>query len=158
MRLNSTNSPLFPERVFRTQLRTRFAETDLQGVVHHSYYLIYCEVARVEYFKALGFDFHAARRNGDFDMVVAEAHCKYIAPARFDEALEIHTWVSRVRNASFTLDYLIWRPADDLLLAQAQTIQVAIDPRTARPRSLPKEMHRALSAEYSASASTKNLL
>jgi acyl-CoA thioester hydrolase len=156
MRLNSTNSPLFPERVFRTQLRTRFAETDLQGVVHHSYYLIYCEVARVEYFKALGFDFRAARRNGDFDMVVAEAHCKYIAPARFDEALEIHTWVSRVRNASFTLDYLIWRPEDDLLLAQAQTTQVAIDPRTARPRSLPQEMHSALRA--AASACTKNLL
>lgn len=135
------------EGVFRTRLRTRFAETDLQGVIHHTYYLVYCEVARVEYFKVLGFDFNESRSNGDFDIALVEAHCKYTAPARFDEELEIQTWVADVRRASFTLDYQIQRVADSVTVAQAQTTQAAIDPRTGRPRSLPEEMQRALSAQ-----------
>ncbi|MCI2430703.1 acyl-CoA thioesterase [Candidatus Acetothermia bacterium] len=155
MRPKSTSRDLFPAGSFCTEVRTRFAEIDLQGVVHHSYYLIYCEVARVEYFKALGFDFRQARRNGDFDIVVAEAHCKYIAPARFDEMLTIYTWVSRVRHTSFTLDYYICRNEDDLWLAQAQTTLVAIDPQMKKARSLPEEMRRALKK---ASDSAKNPL
>ncbi|MDW8141602.1 MAG: thioesterase family protein, partial [Candidatus Bipolaricaulota bacterium] len=138
------NRERFPEGSFCTHLRTRFAETDLQGVIHHSYYLIYCEVARVEYFKALGFDFQQARQNGDFDIVVAEVHCRYLAPARFDELLAIYTWVSRVRHTSFTLEYQIYRNDDELLLAEAQTTIVAIDPQTKKARALPEEMHSAL--------------
>lgn len=144
MRPKSTSRDLCPAGSFCTRVRTRFAETDLQGVVHHSHYLVYCEVARVEYFKALGFDFRQARQNGDFDIVVAEAYCKYLAPARFDELLAIYTWVSRVRHTSFTLDYSIWRDEDSLLLAQAQTTIVAIDPQVQKARSLPDEMRRVL--------------
>ncbi|MCX8103284.1 MAG: acyl-CoA thioesterase [Candidatus Bipolaricaulota bacterium] len=133
------------EGVFRTRLRARFAETDLQGVVHHSVYLIYFEQARVEYFKSLGFDFRQSRQNGDFDIIIAEAHCKYLAPAEFDDELEILVWTSHVRRASFTIDYCIRR--GETLIAYGQTVQAAIDPRTGRPRSLPAAMHRVLLAQ-----------
>ncbi|MCS6936785.1 MAG: acyl-CoA thioesterase [Candidatus Bipolaricaulota bacterium] len=133
-----------PKGSFCTQLRTRFAETDLQGVVHHRHYLTYCEVARVEYFKALGFDFHQARQSGDFDLVVAEVRCRYLAPARFDELLAIYTWVSQVRHTSFTLDYQIYRDDDKLLLATAQTTLVAINPQTKKARALPEKMRHVL--------------
>lgn len=136
------------EGVFRTRLRTRFAETDLQGVVHHSVYFVYFEQARVEYFKALGFDFRQARRAGDFDITVAEARCKYLAPAAFDDELEIAVWTSQVRRASFTIDYYICR--GDTPIAYGQTVQAAIDPRTGRPRSLPETMRRVLAAQCQA--------
>jgi acyl-CoA thioester hydrolase len=133
------------EGVFRTRLRTRFAETDLQGVVHHSYYFVYFEQARVEYFKHLGFDFRQLRRAGDFDITIVEALCKYIAPAEFDDELEIIVWTSQVRRASFTVEYYAHR--DGLPLAYGQTVQAAINPRTGRPRSLPHEMRHALIAQ-----------
>lgn len=130
---------------FCTRLRTRFAETDLQGVVHHRYYFVYFEQARVEYFKHLGFDFRESRRAGDFDITIVEAQCRYIAPAEFDDELEIVVWTSQVRRASFTLDYYVHR--DGVPLAYGQTIQATINPRTGRPRSLPHEMRHALMAQ-----------
>lgn len=146
--MNPMNRVAVPAHgVFRTRLRTRFAETDLQGVVHHSVYLVYFEQARVEYFKHLGFDFWELRRGGDFDITVVEAQCKYLAPARFDDELEIAVWVSQVRRASFTIGYSIYR--GETLIAYGQTVQAAIDPRTGRPRSLPDTMRRVLAAHWS---------
>ena len=34
---------------FSTAIRVRFAETDAQGIAHNSNYLVWFEVARVEY-------------------------------------------------------------------------------------------------------------
>jgi acyl-CoA thioester hydrolase len=133
--------------VFRTRLRARFAETDLQGVVHHSIYFVYFEQARVEFFKHLGFDFWELRRAGDFDITVVEAHCKYLAPAGFDDELEITAWISQVRRASFTVSYYIHR--GDTPIAYGRTTQAAIDPRTGRPRHLPDTMRRVLVAQLS---------
>ncbi len=133
--------------VFRTRLRTRFAETDLQGVVHHSVYFVYFEQARVEYFKHLGFDFWQLRRDGDLDITVVEAYCKYLAPARFDDELEIAVWTSQVRRARFTIEYSIYR--GDTPIAWGQTVQAAIDPRTGRPRPIPDVMRRVLTAQLS---------
>lgn len=133
------------EGAFRTRLRARFAETDLQGVVHHSVYFVYFEQARVEYFKHLGFDFWELRRGGDFDITVVEARCKYLAPAGFDDELEIAVWTSQVRRASFTIEYCICR--GETPVAYGHTVQAAIDPRTSRPRSLPDAMRRVLAAQ-----------
>lgn len=144
--MNSMNRVAIPaHRVFRTRLRARFAETDLQGIVHHSVYFVYFEQARVEYFKHLGFDFWELRRDGDFDITVVEAHCKYLAPAGFDDELEIAVWTSQVRHASFTIEYSIHR--GKMPIAYGQTVQAAIDPRTGRPRSLPDTMRRVLATQ-----------
>ncbi len=146
--INSMNRVAIPAQgAFRTRLRTRFAETDLQGVVHHSVYLVYFEQARVEYFKHLGFDFWEWRRRGDFDITVVEAHCKYLAPAGFDDELEIAVWPSQVRHASFTIEYSIYRGKTPI--AHGRTVQAAVDPRTGRPRSLPDAMRRVLRAQLS---------
>lgn len=146
--MNSMNRVAIPAQgVFRTRLRARFAETDLQGVVHHSVYFVYFEQARVEYFKSLGFDFRQSRHDGDFDITVVEAHCKYLAPAGFDDELEIAVWTSQVRRASFTIEYFICR--DETPIAYGHTVQAAIDPRTGRPRSLPDTMRRVLLAQLS---------
>ena len=37
---------------FETEVRVRFAETDAQGIAHNAVYLVWFEVARVEYLAA----------------------------------------------------------------------------------------------------------
>ena len=54
-----TRTSLEPSRdrgdyAFHHHLRTRFAETDAMGVVHHAAYLPYLEEARVAYLRAIG--------------------------------------------------------------------------------------------------------
>jgi acyl-CoA thioester hydrolase len=46
---------------FSHQLRTRFAETDAMGIIHHGAYLPYLEEARVAYLRHLGHPYDEVR-------------------------------------------------------------------------------------------------
>ena len=69
-----------PMSVHQTRLRVRYAETDQMGVVYYANYLVWMEVARVEFCKSVGFSYeHMEREDGIF-LAVAEAHCRYLYP------------------------------------------------------------------------------
>ena len=65
-------------------MRVRYADTDASGAVHHSAYLAYFEVARVEALRGLGFPVGGLEASGVF-MPVVEARITYLRPARLDE-------------------------------------------------------------------------
>jgi len=129
-----------------SDVRVRFAETDAQGVVYHSNFLVYCEVARVEYFRALaggGRDPWDAR---DFQALIAHAECDYRSPARFDDVLRVWTRVAAVGRSSFTFTFRIVQRDDGRLVCDAKTVQVAIGRETQKPAPLPAEWIAALKA------------
>jgi acyl-CoA thioester hydrolase len=59
---------------FVHRLRTRFAETDAMGIVHHAAYLPYLEEARVEYLRHLGHPYSEVRQDGH-NFAVLEVSC-----------------------------------------------------------------------------------
>ena len=71
-----------------TKLRVRYPETDKMGVVHHTNYFVYFEIARLEYLRGLGLPYSELEKD-DTQLAVLEAHCKYKAPARFDDLLVV---------------------------------------------------------------------
>ncbi|MFV0605582.1 MAG: acyl-CoA thioesterase [Niabella sp.] len=71
-----------------TQIRVRYAETDQMGVVYHSNYFLYFEVARAESIRQLGFTYADMEKVGVI-MPVIEVKCKYIRPALYDQLLTI---------------------------------------------------------------------
>ena len=71
-----------------TQIRVRYAETDQMGVVYHSNYLQYFEVARAESIRNLGFTYADMEKQGVM-MPVVEVKCKYIRPALYDNLLTV---------------------------------------------------------------------
>jgi acyl-CoA thioester hydrolase len=75
---------------FSTPVRVRFADTDAQGIAHNTAYLIWFEVARVEYLRAFAGGYQALRDHG-VEAIVLESFCRYLAPARFDDELVVHT-------------------------------------------------------------------
>ena len=90
---------------FSHRLRTRFAETDAMGVIHHAAYLPYLEEARVEYLKAIGHPYDEVRAGdgagGDRgeagrDFPVLEASVQYRRPLRFDEEVEVALLIGAV--------------------------------------------------------------
>src|SRR5262249_61064855 len=76
-------------------IRVRYAETDQMGVVYHSNYLIWFEIGRVELMRALGFEYKLMETEDDCFIVVAEASCRYLQPARYDELLRIPTRIAQ---------------------------------------------------------------
>jgi acyl-CoA thioester hydrolase len=71
-----------------TKVRVRYAETDQMGVVYHSNFFLYYEVARAESIRHLGYTYADMEKMGVI-MPVIEVQCRYLRPALYDELLTI---------------------------------------------------------------------
>jgi acyl-CoA thioester hydrolase len=121
-------------------LRTRFAETDAMGVIHHAAYLPYLEEARVEYLRAIGHPYDAVRAgdgSGDAagrEFPVLEASVHYRQPLHFDDAVDVSLVVGAVTRTTFQIAYLLCVAGEPR--ATAVTVHGCIDGR-GRPARLP---------------------
>src|SRR5437868_11060829 len=88
-----------------THLRVRYAETDQMGVVYYANYLIWMEVGRVEYCRAAGLSYRDMERDDDILLAVAEAKCRYISPARYDDEVVVRTSISQAHPRMLTFRY-----------------------------------------------------
>ena len=131
---------------FHHELRVRFAETDMQGIVFNGNYLTYYDVAWTEYFRALGFAWQDLIDLGA-DTVLARTEMEFKAPARFDDVLAVYTRVSRIGNTSLIFAFEIYKQGDERLIGAASSLYVCIDPRTLRPVRVPDAL-RSRIAEF----------
>ena len=90
------------------ELRVRFSETDLMGIVHHAAYLPYFEVSRVHWLRRRGITYRDWAASG-LHLPVVDASCKYLKPAFFDDVLHVHATADEMRTASLRFSYVIYR-------------------------------------------------
>lgn len=116
-------------------LRVRWAEVDPQGIVFNGNYLTYADVAITEYFRALEVSYPAdlLRDGGDFFAV--RTLLEYLAPARFDDELEIGVRVARLGGASMGFELGIWCNGEQL--TSGEVVYVHADAEERRSRRLP---------------------
>jgi acyl-CoA thioester hydrolase len=125
-----------------TLVRVRYKDTDQMGMVYYGNYFTFFEVGRVEYMRERGIAYKDMEREDDSYIVVAEASCRYLRPARYDDLLRIRTRVSESRRRSIRFAYEIVRHEDGEILATGETVHVICNSE-GRPKSLP-EKYRAL--------------
>lgn len=131
-----------------TDLRVRYAETDRMGVVYYANYLVWCEVGRVEFLRALGRSYATLEHQGT-GLAVAEARVRYLAPARFDDVVRVETTLTGVRSRAVSFDYLITHADTGTRIATAHTALVSID-RDGRLSAIPGDFRAALEAALEA--------
>ncbi|MER1957826.1 MAG: thioesterase family protein [Solibacillus sp.] len=98
---------------FSTTVKVRFSETDMYGHVNNTKVFAYFEYARIEYFKALGFDFTNSP-TGKNMLVVADIQCDYLNQVFFDETLTIYVKAASIGNSSMDLHYLVKNEKDEV--------------------------------------------
>jgi acyl-CoA thioester hydrolase len=130
---------------YSTEVRVRFAETDAQGIAHHSNYLVWFELARVAYLAEYTGGYQALRDEG-YEATVVEAHARYLVPARFDDVIRIWLRCIDVRGARFRYEYVLERIADGVKVADGWTSHACVDARTLRPTRLPQWLKDAITA------------
>jgi acyl-CoA thioester hydrolase len=136
---------------FTTEVSVRFAETDAQGIVHNSVYLVWFELARVEYLARFAGGYQALRDQG-VEALVLEANVRYLVPARFADTVRIHASCGDVRGARFRYEYLVER--DGERIADGTTRHATVDARTLRPTRVPEWLVAAIArAETGGSSS-----
>ena len=129
--------PTDRKRPFKYSALTRvgFSDTDAQGIVYYGRYLPYFDSARVEYHRHLGM-LETAR--GEQEFVMRANTIEYLAPARFDDLVEVFIRVSRVGRTSVTYDFAAYRVEDDLLMVTANQTLVLVDLDERRPYAIPE--------------------
>jgi acyl-CoA thioester hydrolase len=131
-----------PEPSFRpglgcsVSLRVRYYETDMMGIVHHSNYLRWFEVARTEYLRFAGLTYRGLEDMG-MGSPLTGARCRYLQPCRYDDLITIQTWIKSYNGVRLTMTYRVWH--DGRLICDGETDHAfVLDGRPiALPRSLP---------------------
>jgi len=134
-----------------TELSVRFAETDAQGIAHNASYLVWYEVARVDYLARYAGGYKLIRERG-IEALTTETHVRYLGAVYFDDRLRINVRVSDLRGARFRFDYLIERVNDDHAepVADGWTLHATVDRATLRPTRLPDWLREAIERAESA--------
>ena len=109
------------------------------GYLHHSRYLQYFEMGRVELLRSLGHAYADLERQGVF-FVVAKVEVRYKAPARYDDELTLRTQVTRATHVRYDHAYELKR--GETLLAEATTTIVCVD-REGQVRQIPEALRHA---------------
>ena len=110
---------------FELQVQVRYAETDAMGVVHHSRYFVWLELARIEWLRQLGLNYKEMEQQGFFIPVV-QADLSYKMPVFFDDILRIVLLPSEdYHRAKFTINYEIFRDQD--LIARGFTAHAFVN-------------------------------
>lgn len=117
-------------------IRVRYPECDPMGYLHHSVYLQYFEMGRVELLRSLGFSYADLERRGIF-FVVVKVDVRYKAPARYDEELTLITRVEKQTHVRYDHAYELRR--GETVLAVATTTIACVD-REGHVIQIPEEM------------------
>ncbi|RMF09138.1 MAG: tol-pal system-associated acyl-CoA thioesterase [Alphaproteobacteria bacterium] len=121
-------------------LRVYYEDTDVGGVVYYANYLKFLERGRSDFLRALGIDQVALMRGEAGEPVTFVARrCEidYLKPARFDDVIEVVTWVAEARGASAVMGQEVRR--DGVVLATA-LVTIAATGADGRPRPLPRPL------------------
>src|SRR2546427_11709039 len=112
-------------------------------VVYYGNYLTYFEVARVEFLRQ--HDRPISEVNTKLHMPVAEAHVRYLRPARLDDLLDVRCWISEKKRASFRFAYDIRNERGEVV-ATGFTLHACQDPVTARLVAVPEWLGTGMAA------------
>jgi acyl-CoA thioester hydrolase len=135
---------------FSTDVRVRFADTDAQGIAHNAAYLVWFEVARVEYLREHAGGYQVLRDFG-VEALVLESFCRYQVPARFDDLLHVHARCVDLRGARFRYEYAIVRD-DGTLMADGWTAHACVNSGTFKPTRVPGWLADAIGRAESSSS------
>jgi YbgC/YbaW family acyl-CoA thioester hydrolase len=99
--------------------RVEFSETDMAGLVHFSCFFRYMEIAERDFFEAAGVDLIRSVPGETVGWPRARADCKFMAPLRFGDTIEIHLAVRRVKERAIEYLFRIHRRDGDGKRTQA---------------------------------------
>ena len=127
---------IFPVRVY-------YEDTDAGGIVYHASYFRFAERARTELLRTMGREQFRLLRDQGIGFAVRACRADFLAPARLDDLLEVHSTVEEVRGASLRLRQRIGCGAR--LLCDLD-VRLAVMNRRGRPARIPKDIRTALGA------------
>lgn len=121
---------------FLQEIEVRFAETDAWGIVHHSRFFDWFEVARTAAFAARGLPQRTWLESNVRPMVI-EVGCCYLSSLTVGDRVVVEVTIKEVRSRTMTFAYRIRRAGETKLCASGFTKHLFTDLQ-GRPRRIPQ--------------------
>ena len=122
-------------------LRVRYAETDQMGIVHHTHYFVWFEVARTDLLRQFGWTYREMEEGG-VRLPVIEANCTYLRPARYDDEIQVRVSVRLLSAVRLEFTYEVVLTSDGTTAAVGATRHAALS-KEGRPCRLPHRIREA---------------
>ncbi|MCH7889643.1 MAG: tol-pal system-associated acyl-CoA thioesterase [Proteobacteria bacterium] len=129
--------------VHRYRVRVYYEDTDATGVVYYANYLKFTERARADMLRLAGITQRELLATDGLAFTVRRCEVDYLAPARLDDELEVHTRVLKVGPATINAEQVVKREGADLVRS---LVRLACVNREGQPRRLPPAVRAALEA------------
>lgn len=129
-------------RIYTRVIPIEPGDIDVQGHVNNLRYLAWMQDVATAHSAAVGWPLerYVAEKAG---WVVRSHTITYKRPAFLGETIVAATWIAGFSPRSSPRKYLFWRPADKVVLAEAQTEWVFVDLTTGRPAKVPQNLREA---------------
>ena len=110
----------------KTDIVVRYVETDQMGVVHHSNYPIWYEVARTDFIKEIGIAYSDIEKKG-YMLPVLELKSVYKGSAKYEDELLVITKIKQMSFTRVTFYYEIYKKSENVLINYGETMHAWTD-------------------------------
>ena len=120
--------------------KVNFYDTDAMAVVHHSNYIRWFEIGRVEFLRQAGITLTELMDDG-YVFPITEVSAKYMNSGYFDDELIIETTPVALTKAKMAFSYRVLRACDDTVLVTGFTQNVFTSRATGKITRLPDKYY-----------------
>jgi acyl-CoA thioester hydrolase len=125
--------------ISEAKVRVRYAETDQMGVVYHSNFFLYYEVARAESIRQLGFTYADMEKLGVI-MPVIEVQSRFFRPALYDDLLTVKTILKELPvHHKIEFHHEIYNDKTELLVT-GRIILYFMEAKTMKRTTMPSQL------------------
>ena len=125
---------------FKTTYRISWVDTDAAQVVHFSNYFRFFERAEEEMYQQLGFTFNDIVKKYDFWFPRVEALCRFKAPSKYGDVLEILLTVEEIGDKAVKYNFNMVNQASGQLVVEGYVVVVVADKKLGKAVNIPKEL------------------
>ncbi len=123
--------------ISKTNLTVRYSETDKMGIVHHSRYYPWFEIARGDFIKTFGVSYNQMEKDGIY-MPLTETGAKYIMGVGYDEEVAVTCRMLKLTVVRCEFYYEVIRVSDGKTVTTGRTAHAFCD-TSMKPINLKKK-------------------
>lgn len=109
--------------MIETKVDVRYRDCDSMCIVHHAVYMVWYEVARIDYFEKHGYGYACTHGLG-IDPAMVHLEANYGAPVKFPETVTIRTKVTMCEGRKLAFSYEVWQKDADKPCATASSFHI----------------------------------
>lgn len=117
---------------YKTEIEVRYQETDAMGVVHHSVYPIWFELARITCLRAEGFPYEELEARGE-QIPVIGLQVQYHKSVKFGQFVRVEFDIERESSSKFRFNYEVFVNSDKVASGYTQHVFMNPKGRPIRP-------------------------